>query len=261
MLPGTRPLMPGASIRVTGIVQGVGFRPNAWRLAVECGVAGWVRNDARGVLIHAWGSADALDRFERRLKSDTPRLAHIDRITRRPLDRDESMPQTFRIVQSRDGKTHTGVAADSATCPECLAEINDASNRRYRYPFTNCTHCGPRLSIVEAVPYDRANTSMARFPCVPRADPSSRTPRTAVSTHSPTRARRAGRGPGWKIPGGNALQLRNRIPLRPPPGSSSRVRSWPSRALVASTLRAMLPVIMRWAGCGGASRGTENRLR
>jgi len=165
--PGTRPLMPGASIRVTGIVQGVGFRPNAWRLAVECGVAGWVRNDARGVLIHAWGSTDALDRFERRLKSDAPRLAHIDRIIRRPLDRFESMPKTFRIVQSRGGKTHTGVAADSATCPECLAEINDASNRRYRYPFTNCTHCGPRLSIVEAVPYDRANTSMARFPMCP----------------------------------------------------------------------------------------------
>jgi hydrogenase maturation protein HypF len=156
--------MPAASIRITGVVQGVGFRPNAWRLACECDVTGWVRNDADGVLIHAWGSADALGRFECRLRSDVPRLAQIEQIICKPLSSEETVPAQFQIVPSRSGETHTGVAADAATCPECLSEIDNASDRRYRYPFTNCTHCGPRLTIVEAVPYDRANTSMSRFP-------------------------------------------------------------------------------------------------
>ncbi len=155
--------MAGEFIRVTGVVQGVGFRPNVWRLAHECGLRGRVWNDAEGVLIHAWGRRQALDVFVQRLRDEPPPLANIEDIIRTLLDAPADLPEDFRIVESREGKPHTGVAADAATCPECLAEVLDPANRRYRYPFTNCTHCGPRLSIVRAIPYDRANTSMAAF--------------------------------------------------------------------------------------------------
>ncbi len=156
--------MEREAIRVTGIVQGVGFRPNVWRLAHECGLRGQVWNDAEGVLIHAWGSSQVLDIFVQRLRNEPPPLASIEDIFRARLDTPADIPKDFRIVESRKGTPHTGVAADAATCPECLAEVLDPANRRYRYPFTNCTHCGPRLSIVRAIPYDRANTSMAAFP-------------------------------------------------------------------------------------------------
>ncbi|MCP4701726.1 MAG: carbamoyltransferase HypF [Gammaproteobacteria bacterium] len=157
------------SIRVSGIVQGVGFRPTVWRLANECGIVGQVRNDAEGVLIHAWAdNKNALDSFVERLQSEQPLLSRIERIIRTPLNEAEAAPADFQIIASGEGEARTGVAADAATCPECLAEITDPDNRRYRYPFTNCTHCGPRLSIVKAIPYDRTNTSMASFPMCPQ---------------------------------------------------------------------------------------------
>ena len=156
--------MAGESIRVTGTVQGVGFRPSVWRLARECGIRGRVWNDAQGVLIHAWGSAGSLDGFVQRLWSEQPPLANIEQVLRHELGDEQAPPGDFSIVLSQQGEVRTGVAADAATCPECLAEVLDPANRRYRYPFTNCTHCGPRLSIVRTIPYDRANTSMAVFP-------------------------------------------------------------------------------------------------
>ncbi len=156
--------MFGECIRVNGIVQGVGFRPTVWRLAKECGVVGQVRNDAEGVLIHAWGSRESLDKLVRRLQAERPPLAHIESIERSALSDDDAVPDEFQIVFSAKGEVRTGVAADAATCPQCLAEVLDPANRRYRYPFTNCTHCGPRLSIIRSIPYDRANTSMAVFP-------------------------------------------------------------------------------------------------
>lgn len=149
-------------IRVTGLVQGVGFRPNVWRLAQVCHIAGTVRNDSSGVLIEAWGSDAALADFQQQLRSDIPPLARIDSIQTSVLE--AACPHDdFRIIASESGEIHTGVVADAAMCPACRADIFDASNRRYRYPFTNCTHCGPRLSIVRTIPYDRANTSMADF--------------------------------------------------------------------------------------------------
>ncbi len=156
-------LMTRESIRVTGIVQGVGFRPTVWRLANECGIVGRVWNDAEGVMIQAWGSPVLLDDFVRRLRTEQPPLSRIEEIVRTVLNDDGVIPKDFQIVVSREGKVHANVAADAATCPECLAEVLDPTNRRYRYPFTNCTHCGPRLSIIRAIPYDRANTSMASF--------------------------------------------------------------------------------------------------
>lgn len=153
----------GEQIRVRGRVQGVGFRPTVWRLARDCGLAGEVLNDAEGVLIRAWGEKAALDRFVERLRRETPPLARIDAVERQALTgRPES--EWFHIGASEAGTVSTQVAPDAATCPACLGEALDPDDRRFRYPFTNCTHCGPRLSIVYAIPYDRGNTSMAAFP-------------------------------------------------------------------------------------------------
>ena len=151
------------SIRVEGIVQGVGFRPAVWRLAHDLDLRGWVLNDGAGVLISLWGPPERRDRFVAGLLRHPPALARIDRLTR--TDRAEAgpPPADFRILESSGGDIQTGVAADAATCPDCLAEIFDPANRRHGYPFTNCTHCGPRLSIIRAIPYDRAHTSMAGF--------------------------------------------------------------------------------------------------
>lgn len=160
-------MLKGESIRVRGTVQGVGFRPTVWRLARDCAIRGSVCNDAEGVLIEAWGSAAALAEFVARLRRESPPLAHIEAIERSPLHRSRSaqrVEETFRIIASREGPVATAIAADAATCPACLAEVFDPTSRRYHYPFTNCTHCGPRLSIIRAIPYDRANTSMLDFP-------------------------------------------------------------------------------------------------
>jgi hydrogenase maturation protein HypF len=151
----------GWHVRVRGLVQGVGFRPTVWRLARDCGISGDVRNDAEGVVIRAWGMPAALDDFIRRLREDAPPLARVDRVERTPLGRGGS-PAGFCIAASRGGAVQTGVVPDAATCEECRAEIA-AEGRRRGYPFTNCTHCGPRFSILRAIPYDRANTSMAAF--------------------------------------------------------------------------------------------------
>jgi hydrogenase maturation protein HypF len=156
--------MTGESIRVTGIVQGVGFRPSVWRLAKECGIVGQVWNDAEGVLIHAWGSQASLDAFVGCLQAEQPPLSRVEAIMRTALTDVGEAPKDFQILVSRKGEARTDVAADAATCRECLAEVLDPANRRHRYPFTNCTHCGPRLSIVRAIPYDRVNTSMRSFP-------------------------------------------------------------------------------------------------
>lgn len=155
--------MRAESIRVTGTVQGVGFRPTVWRLASECGVVGSVRNDANGVLIRAWGEDAALNALVERLEADRPPLSIIDGIQRTAVSTAGPAPASFTIEASAPGQTETNIAADAATCSACLEDIWDPANRRYRYPFTNCTHCGPRLSIVHTVPYDRRNTSMAFF--------------------------------------------------------------------------------------------------
>ncbi len=158
--------VPGISIRVRGLVQGVGFRPTVWRLANRLGIAGEVLNDGEGVLIHAWGPVPALLEFELALSAEAPPLSRVDSVESTPLKAAFS-GAGFHIVQSQRGTVRTGIVADAATCPACLSDIRNPSNRRHRYPFTNCTHCGPRLSIVHAIPYDRATTSMAKFPMCP----------------------------------------------------------------------------------------------
>ena len=154
------------TVRVRGLVQGVGFRPSVWRLANELSLAGEVRNDGAGVLIRASGSSESLRAFLDRLPQEAPPLSRIDGIEVSPLD-GAADTKAFVIVESKGGAVQTGVVPDAATCPACLAEVMDPQDRRHRYPFANCTHCGPRLSIVRAIPYDRANTSMAPFELCP----------------------------------------------------------------------------------------------
>jgi len=161
--PAARHRPHAEAIRVRGLVQGVGFRPTVWRLAHEQGLVGDVLNDGDGVLIRAWGSALQIDGLCRALLEQCPPLARIDLIERRRIEASPPFDD-FRILASSASAVHTAVAPDAAICDACAAEIADPNDRRYRYPFTNCTHCGPRLSIVRAIPYDRASTSMSRFP-------------------------------------------------------------------------------------------------
>ena len=154
--------LAAATLRVRGTVQGVGFRPTVWQLARQAGLRGYVRNDADGVLVFLQGTASSIDAFEPALRAALPPLARLDSVTLTIAEPDHTL-RDFRIVESQSGLADTAVCPDAAVCPACLAEIRDPHNRRYRYPFTNCTHCGPRFSILRKIPYDRANTSMAAF--------------------------------------------------------------------------------------------------
>jgi len=148
--------------RVRGIVQGVGFRPTVYRMAMERGLRGAVWNDAEGVCIRIAGNALALDDLFEDLTRHPPPLARIDAIERSRTEPVDDV--AFVILSSGHGRMRTAISPDAATCAACLAEMIDPGDRRHGYAFTNCTHCGPRLSIVHAAPYDRANTSMRVFP-------------------------------------------------------------------------------------------------
>ncbi|MGH3139030.1 MAG: acylphosphatase, partial [Gaiellales bacterium] len=149
-------------VRVEGVVQGVGFRPYVYRLAGELGLTGFVLNDPRGVLLEVEGSDTAVERFLARLGPDAPPLASIERVVAE--DREPIGHSTFQIVESRDGGAPDAqVTPDTATCDDCLRELFDPHDRRYRYPFINCTNCGPRFTIVKGIPYDRPFTTMAGF--------------------------------------------------------------------------------------------------
>jgi hydrogenase maturation protein HypF len=153
-------------LRIRGVVQGVGFRPFVYRLAKELALDGWVRNDGEGVEIALRGAAADIARFHERLTNEAPRLARIDAVAAIDAANDP-IEAGFRIETSRRGAVTTGVTPDAATCEDCVADIFDPSNRRWRYAFTNCTHCGPRFTITARLPYDRPNTSMARFAMCP----------------------------------------------------------------------------------------------
>ena len=147
---------------VRGVVQGVWLRPFVYRLALEEGLAGFIGNDTDGVTIEIEGPAGQVDAFLGRLRAETPPLARIDSVAVRDLA--ATGEAGFRIVASEVlGRVSTGIPADAATCPDCLRELLDAADRRYRYPFLNCTNCGPRFTITRRIPYDRPQTSMAKF--------------------------------------------------------------------------------------------------
>lgn len=188
--------------RITGIVQGVGFRPFVYRLARELSLSGWVLNDSQGVLTLVQGAAEAIEAFRHRLTDDAPPMAVINEIidlsireflTKNPevkmllykggcsfgeLSYEREMPdKAFCILPSpQNNPPQTLVSPDIATCSQCLAEIKAEKNRRHRYAFTNCTNCGPRYSIVRGVPYDRPLTSMAEFAMCPECQTEYDTP-------------------------------------------------------------------------------------
>lgn len=158
-------------IHVTGIVQGVGMRPFVYREAMAHGICGWVLNAGDGVHIEAHAPADVLDAFVAALSEHAPaaaRVEHVEVVDLAANGWDAANEQGFRIVASQDQTAHTTlISPDIATCNDCLRELFDPADRRYHYPFINCTNCGPRFTIIRSLPYDRAATSMDRFPMCP----------------------------------------------------------------------------------------------
>ena len=154
-------------IDVRGIVQGVGFRPFVHRLVKRHGLVGWVRNSPQGAELELEGEAGELSAFLRELEAEAPPLALIEGVEARALHGGEHFTG-FRIVPSERGeKMRTLVSPDAGICPDCLRELLTPGDRRYRYPFINCTNCGPRFTIIRSVPYDRAYTSMSEFSMCP----------------------------------------------------------------------------------------------
>ena len=150
-------------LRITGTVQGVGFRPFVYRIAVELGLRGSVANDSRGVIIDVEAPSAVLDRFAARLVTELPPLAHIESLAVETVD-EPLGATTFTIVDSRvEGAPAVAVSVDVATCADCTRELLDPADRRYGYPFINCTNCGPRYTIILSIPYDRPSTTMAGF--------------------------------------------------------------------------------------------------
>ncbi|WP_013320778.1 carbamoyltransferase HypF [Gloeothece verrucosa] len=154
------------SLIIRGAVQGVGFRPFIYRLATELALVGWVNNSSVGVFIEVEGNRNTLESFLERVQREKPPRSQIHTIETQWLDL--SGYTTFEIRHSVSGEKTAVVLPDLATCPDCFREIFDPHNRRYRYPFTNCTNCGPRYTIIEALPYDRCNTTMKGFKMCPQ---------------------------------------------------------------------------------------------
>lgn len=156
----------GARITIRGIVQGVGFRPFVYGLAERCGVRGSVRNDSLGVEIAAFGEADALDAFVAGIREDHPPAARLYELRVEPIPfeaRDAFVIEPSEVLDER----FVPLSPDLATCADCLRELFDPNDRRYRYPFINCTNCGPRFTIIRDIPYDRPKTTMDVFPMCP----------------------------------------------------------------------------------------------
>lgn len=162
----------GVELRIRGKVQGVGFRPFVWQLAQRLQLHGDVCNDGDGVVVRLLEDAA---QFIAELHQHCPPLARIDSVESAPFVW-QQRPADFSIRQSAGGTMNTQIVPDAATCPECLAEMNTPGERRYRYPFINCTHCGPRFTIIRAMPYDRPFTVMASFPLCPQCDAEYRDP-------------------------------------------------------------------------------------
>jgi hydrogenase maturation protein HypF len=155
------------SLRYQGIVQGVGFRPRVWHIAKQLNLSGDVSNDGNGVIVRLWATGSEVKAFRQAFESSPPPLAKITQVYEKRSASIQPLTTGFQILASTATRPMTGIAPDAATCGDCIDEINQPQNRRYRYPFTNCTNCGPRLSIINAIPYDRANTSMQMFNLCP----------------------------------------------------------------------------------------------
>ncbi|MFY9646541.1 MAG: acylphosphatase, partial [Terriglobales bacterium] len=158
-------------IEVSGIVQGVGFRPFIYRLATARNLSGTIRNTSAGVTIEIQGPAESVEDFVERLPAEAPLLARITSVSVNEIPctvTPNGDSRDFRIIHSDEGEeVRTLISPDVAICSDCLREVFDPNDRRYRYPFINCTNCGPRFTIIRDIPYDRPSTSMAVFPMCP----------------------------------------------------------------------------------------------
>lgn len=198
-------------IRVRGIVQGVGFRPFVYGLAARYGLAGHVGNDADGVFIEVEGADDALSAFRDALMLQAPPLAHVESVAA------EAMPPRgeteFTILQSRAGADiRAQLPPDVAICDDCLRELFDPQDRRYRYPFINCTHCGPRFTIITSIPYDRAATTMASFTMCPACAAEYHDPHSRRFHAQPIACPDCGPQVWWEEKEGDALTPRPPLP-------------------------------------------------
>ena len=247
------PAIERRRIVVRGTVQGVGFRPFVHRLASRHRLGGFALNDGRGVLVEAEGETGALDSFTAALAGEAPPLARVDSVAVEQL---APLGQgVFRIEASADAEGTALIPADAATCDECLRELWDPEDRRHRYPFINCTRCGPRFTIVRRPPYDRASTTMAGFEMCEACrgeyeDPADRRfhaepiacPDCGPAAVAGPRVGRGGPGGGRRA-------------------AAAAGGSSPSRGSAATTSPATRRTRRRSRGCGGASGGTRSRSR
>lgn len=245
-------------VTVRGVVQGVGFRPFLYALATGLELAGHVTNTGEGVVAEVEGDPSAVALFCDRITVRPPPLAQVESVDHQEIPTSGGAGFTI-IASGTGGPARTLVSPDMATCADCVAELTDPADRRYRHPFITCTHCGPRFTIVTALPYDRAHTTMAGFPmcadCAREyADPADRRfhaqpiacpacgprLRLLVATTPPA-------GPPGR-PG------RPPAPTRSPPPANSwpGARSWPSRASAATTWPATPPTRAPWPSCAAA---------
>jgi acylphosphatase len=244
--PRIAPNAVAVDIRVRGRVQGVGFRPMVYRIARELGLSGEARNDPNGVLIRVAGDEDIIADLVRRLEREAPALARIDGIRQ---DRVLVSPGAgFRISESAQGPAQTEICPDAAICRNCAAEVTDPFQRRFRYAFANCTRCGPRLSIITGIPYDRGATAMAAFPLCEASAPNTTIlpigafmPRRSLAT-----AVDRGRGSSGSTAGRPAsISIPCSTMSTPWPASCKKAKSSPSRVSAVISSHATRPIPMR----------------
>lgn len=252
-VPAAGPNHVARALHVEGVVQGVGFRPFVWRLATELGLAGRVRNAAGRVEIEAAGPADALDALARRLRTDAPPRARVERVTVAALDPElaAALPTPFEIDES------VSVAAldrlfppDIATCDDCLSELFDPADRRYRYPFTNCTNCGPRATIIDELPYDRAQTTMRAFPLCAACEAEYRDPANRRFHAEPVACPACGPQLAWRMTGEPA-----------PTGHGEAALAAAVRALREGSIVAVKGLGGYHLACDATDEGAVRRLR
>ena len=242
----------GANIHINGIVQGVGFRPFVYNLATSLALKGWVRNSASGVDILVSGDRPTLDSFIQKLQEQAPPLSQIDtfEVDWQPTP-DFSQ---FEIIPSQDqAGAFQPISPDVSICPDCLRELFDPSDKRYRYPFINCTNCGPRFTIIKGIPYDRPLTTMAPFEMCDYCREEYEDPANRRFHAQPVACPDC--GPHIWLESDDGISPRNTLKKRcsRPARCSKRARSWPSKVWVASTLPAMPAIRRPSVYCGNAN--------
>lgn len=185
-------MIDAVDIHVKGIVQGVGFRPFVYRMAKKYLINGWVLNATDGVHIHAEGESALVDEFIMELSDNAPAASKVEEIDIKEVPLEDFDSFEIRFSDDEDVAETTLVSPELATCDDCVAELFNPNDRRYRYPFVNCTNCGPRFTIIDHLPYDRAATSMAAFPMCEKCAAEYADPLDRASTPSPMPASSAG---------------------------------------------------------------------